>query len=350
MKIESVSVGSSKSQGDLQTPATSASSIPRLFGRKCSTWDREEIREILDYFQVEHWRKKRKTTLFDLMCHRVVQDRGVDESAIPAIRLLRFIRDDDGATTQPLIGAKPRGGVESESENGGSSGTGNSQNSLKRKRDDMDAPRITNLTDYWPGLPVQNCVVCSTELLRTVNTPWRRITSGCAHRSTICLACLQQHVENQLEMNAVNTIPCPMCHATLSPADIQAWSNPEFFDRYGRISVQQAMHEGLNFRWCAAPDCQNGFLCDPESESYATCDACGRMTCLNCDVDYHGGISCKDFQDQRTKAEEEVRLKQEQDQQSMAEVTRISVRCPGNGCGTPIEKADGCDHMTCQVL
>lgn len=284
------------------------------------------------------------------MCHRVVQDRGVDESAIPATRLLRFIRGDDGATTQPLIGAKPQENDESESENGGSSGTGKSQNSLKRKHDDIDAPRITNLTDYWPGLPVRNCVVCSTELLRTVNTPWRRITSGCDHRSTICLACLQQHFENQLAMNGVNTIPCPMCHATLCPADIQAWSNPEFFDRYGRISVQQAMHEGLNFRWCAAPDCQNGFLCDPESESYATCDACGRMTCLNCDTDYHRGISCKDFQDQRTKAEEELRLKQEQDQKSMLEVDRISVRCPGNGCGTPIEKADGCDHMTCKYI
>ncbi len=348
MKVEPITVRPSRFQRDLRAPVSSTSSIPRLFGRKCSTWDRDEILEILGYFQVEHGQAERKTALFQLLSQRVVQDRGADESAIPATELLRFTRHEGGAALQPLIGTKPQDDDNGESGNPGSKSTGTSCGSLKRKHEDMEAPLTTNLTDYWPRLPIQNCVVCSTELLRTVNTPWRRITSACAHRSTICLACLQQHLENQLAMNVVDTIPCPMCHGTLSPADIQAWSNPEFFERYGRISVQRAMQEGLNFRWCAASDCQNGFICDPESESYATCNACGHMTCLKCDVDYHEGVSCEDFQDQRTKAEEAARLKQEQDQQSMAEVNRISVRCPGRRCGVPIEKANGCDHMTCK--
>jgi IBR domain, a half RING-finger domain len=215
----------------------------------------------------------------------------------------------------------------------------------------MKASKTSNTTDYWPRLPIQECKVCATQLLRTVNTPWHRITSDCAHRSTICLTYLQQHTQNQLEMNSWDQISCPVCDATLSPDDIQAWCAPAFFDRYGRISVRQAVHDGLSFCWCIGPECRNGFLCDPNKESYVTCNACERVTCLGCNVEYHEGVSCKEFQEEAARAEQRELAKQErhkQDQQSTAEVLRVSVRCPGKDCGAPIQKLKGCDHMTCQ--
>lgn len=225
-------------------------SIPALW-TKSRTWDRDELEEVLDFFQVDHSQAKQKAELFDLLCDKVVHDRGVDESAIAAPLLLRFIRDDDGAVSQPLIGVKPKEN-DDESDSEGSRQTHNVQSSLRRKYEDMMAPRSANLTDYWPHFPCRDCEVCGTALIRTVNTPWRRITGECAHRSTICLSCLQQHIQNQLEMNTLIVIPCVMCKATLAPDDIKAWTAPEFFERYQRISVQQTVHEGLSFRWCVA--------------------------------------------------------------------------------------------------
>jgi hypothetical protein len=104
-------------------------------------------------------------------------------------------------------------------------------------------------------------------------------------------------------MNTLIAIPCVMCEETLAPDDIKAWTAPKFFERYQRISIQQAVHEGLSFRWCVRRGCQNGFLCDPNNESYTTCDVCGQVTCLSYNVAYHEGVSCKDFQDGRGELE-----------------------------------------------
>lgn len=330
------------------TEANSSNSPPRLFGRKCQTWYRDEVVETLRYFQVDHSARNTKGALLDLLYRRVVLDRGVDESAVPAKELLRLIRREDGVAFQPLIGTCPTALGSDDSIVATSRPGSEAQSSSEEQRKTTGDLRTVNLTDYWPKNPAQNCSVCDTDLLRTVNTPWRRLSPECGHRSTICLSCLQQHIENQLAMNSWNKISCPICPSTLSPADIQAWSTSAFFDRYGRISVQQAVLDGLPLRWCAIPECQNGFLCDPEIESYVTCDACGRMSCLECNVEYHAGISCKDFQDRRERRVKRKRI--EQEERSISEIQRICVECPGKGCSAPIQKRSGCDQMKCNGL
>jgi hypothetical protein len=76
------------------------------------------------------------------LCDKVVHDRGVDESAIPACKLLRCICDDDGAISQPLIGIKPRENDDGESVNEGSRSTENAHSSLKRKFEEYDGSAI----------------------------------------------------------------------------------------------------------------------------------------------------------------------------------------------------------------
>jgi IBR domain, a half RING-finger domain len=348
MDLESCPTASSQQQGHSSDPGSSTSRPSRLFGRNCRTWYRDELVEVLDFFQVVYSQAVQKAELFDLLCDKVVRDRGVDECAIPAPLLLRFIRDDDVAVSQPLIGIKPKED-DGESESEGNRRTDIFQSSLKRKHEDMMAPRSATLPDYWPQFPGRDCEVCAAPLIRTVNTPWRRITGECAHRSTICLSCLQQHIHNQLEMNTPIAIPCVMCKATLAPEDVKAWMAPEFFERYQRISVQQAFHKGLSFRWCFRRGFQNGFLCDPVNDSYATCDACGEMTCLSCNVAYHEGASCVEaLQARRARAKKKMLAERKAERKSRAKVRRISVKCPGKNCGVRIEKKDGCDHMICK--
>jgi hypothetical protein len=348
IKVDPSSLAPNRSQ-ELTAFERTNSTTP-LFGQPCRSWDRDEIEEILDYFQVDHSRTKKKTSLFDLLYHRVVQDRGVDELTIPAKRLLRFINRDDGVASQPVIGRKPTDFGLGSARIAANGRKNEVRRVLRERGEGSKASQSVSPKGSSSEAPAEDCEVCATVLLRTVNTPWRRITSSCVHESTICLTCLQHHIQNQLAMNTWDMITCPMCNERLSPDDIKAWSAPEFFERYGRISVQQVVHNGLTFRWCVVADCQNGFLCDPKSESYVVCDVCGRVTCLSCNVEYHSGISCKDFQYHKAANEKDALAKKKrskQEQRSMEAIARVSVKCPRERCGAPIQKSVGCDHMRC---
>lgn len=63
----------------------------------------------------------------------------------------------------------------------------------------------------------------------------------------------------------------------------------------------------------------------------------------------------RDAEDARRKQEQErqktiqdIKRRQKEDQLSMAKVQSTTKQCPG--CQWPIEKNDGCDHMTCKFL
>jgi hypothetical protein len=108
MDLESCSIASSQLQVHSSDLVSSVSRVSRLFGRNCRTWDRDELEEVLDFFQVDHSQAKQKAKLFDLSHDKVVHDWRVDESAIPVPQLLRFIHGDNSAVSQPLIDVKPK--------------------------------------------------------------------------------------------------------------------------------------------------------------------------------------------------------------------------------------------------
>jgi IBR domain, a half RING-finger domain len=341
--------------------------VPRMFGRQWFRWTIDEITEVLDYFQVEYSSTSRKISLFDFLCQHVVHDRGVNEAAISFRELSDFINRPGSVPKQPMIGARPMLDSDEERDtkrkamlkgklkkvikgNPWRIHKSKSKEIPKGKSKGSQAEQSVLSAGGWHKLPVQNCGICSTELLHTFNTPWRRITPQCSHPSKICLHCLQKHIETQFKMKSWDKIQCPVCTKKMAANDIKAWSTPDFFERYGRVSAVPAAKGGTNFRWCAAPECQNGFDCDPDSGTFVTCDACGRMTCLSCDVEYHEGVSCKEFQEQKAGGESEAvaNERDEQEQSSLTEVAQKSTCCPGENCGVPIQLREGCDHMKCK--
>ncbi len=69
------------------------------------------------------------------------------------------------------------------------------------------------------------------------------------------------------------------------------------------------------------------------------CDACNGRTCVTCMVVFHDGRTCREFG-------QEMRRRDGDSAASLQLIERVCSRCPK--CRWPIEKAEGCDHMTCR--
>ena len=87
---------------------------------------------------------------------------------------------------------------------------------------------------------------------------------------------------------------------------------------------------------------------DASTEGYIfRCTGCGYRHCTSCKVAFHTDETCAQYQERIAKErEEELRIQKEQEEASLAEVTKVSVACPG--CGANIQKSHGCYHMTCE--
>jgi hypothetical protein len=72
------------------------------------------------------------------------------------------------------------------------------------------------------------------------------------------------------------------------------------------------------------------------------CKACKKSHCVVHNVKWHDGESCAEY-DYRMGS-----LKKNEEEASRLLVEEISKQCPG--CKRPVEKVDGCDHMTCKFL
>lgn len=92
------------------------------------------------------------------------------------------------------------------------------------------------------------------------------------------------------------------------------------------------------FRYCPTPECGFVYRCSPESGAKAvlhTCSNCFEDICTSCHAQ-HGRYSCAEYKDIASGGYEALeKLKRE-----------LNIKdCPK--CTTPMEKTEGCNHMTC---
>jgi hypothetical protein len=68
------------------------------------------------------------------------------------------------------------------------------------------------------------------------------------------------------------------------------------------------------------------------------CHACEHMHCIQCDIPWHAGETCDEYQ---ARHDEEMVATE-------AIIRKTSRACPGN-CGARIERNGGCPHMQCKL-
>jgi hypothetical protein len=171
------------------------------------------------------------------------------------------------------------------------------------------------------------CPVCFNE----ATSP---ITLECGH--TWCKACLVAYivaaVDNKVfpltclgaEADCYVLIPISIARQILPNSDFHAVSHTSFF-----AHVHARPKAFFN---CPTPDCRQVYRTAPEG-TILQCPECLIRICPHCHVESHDGIDCeKPLGSTERQFQEWTR-------------THDVKRCPG--CKVPIERAEGCNHMTC---
>ena len=90
---------------------------------------------------------------------------------------------------------------------------------------------------------------------------------------------------------------------------------------------------------CPTPDCRMIYAIATDEGKPFTCSDCAVVTCTKCHKQYHTGISCEMYSAGQPKTDEEML------EEWIQEDPTNRKKCPK--CSTPIEKNEGCKHITC---
>lgn len=160
------------------------------------------------------------------------------------------------------------------------------------------------------------------------------VTLDCGH--AWCKACLEGYLTAASDVQSFplhclgdegkcsHLIPTVVARRTLSPSG---------YDTLVQAAFSSYIHTRPDdFYHCPTPDCPQVYRSGPR-DSVISCPSCICAICPHCHVEYHEGVTCADREDGLDKLFEEWT--------SMHDVKK----CPG--CKVPIERSEGCNHMTC---
>ncbi|KIJ63745.1 hypothetical protein HYDPIDRAFT_29094 [Hydnomerulius pinastri MD-312] len=162
---------------------------------------------------------------------------------------------------------------------------------------------------------VPTSLECGHKWCRTCLTGY--LTSAVDNK-TFPLRCLGD------EATCTHCIPLSLARKLLSAADFNALVEAAFWS-YVHSRTDEFHH-------CPTPDCAQVYRSAPPN-AVLQCPSCLVRICPACQIEYHDGLTCEE----RDVAEDKL----------FAEWTSSHdvKSCPG--CKVPIERSEGCNHMTC---
>jgi hypothetical protein len=168
---------------------------------------------------------------------------------------------------------------------------------------------------------------------------------ACDHPMDVCKTCIKTQIKSQLDSqgsSAWNKLSCPVCDRKLLHEEIQRFASEEDFARYERFYLLEHLSKEPDFRWCLSGTCTNGQIY--ENTKYMpnriSCEECSFIMCFKHQVPWHAGITCDEYDYKMVHGEDEEKSEKWKQENTKA--------CPGHGCARPIEKGEGCFHMTCR--
>ena len=177
---------------------------------------------------------------------------------------------------------------------------------------------------HWKG---ETCPACTALASSPVKLP-------CGH--SWCYSCLRHYLRSSTDCESLfplvchgidkkcgEPIPLPIAREILTPDDFEVLFQSAF-------SSHVLLHpETLHY--CPTPDCPQVYRVTPEGISMQ-CPECLSSICTHCHTEAHEGLTCADVHDGDVLFWE------------WAAGNNVK-RCPK--CRMALEKAEGCNHMTC---
>ncbi|KAI5198928.1 hypothetical protein E4T39_06529 [Aureobasidium subglaciale] len=188
-----------------------------------------------------------------------------------------------------------------------------------------------------PRMRKRACIVCD-ETKYINQFPSSIKVNNHQHGHNTCRTCYFQHVQVEIDKKMWDQISCPECSVKLVYHQVKYMSDAEHFTKYDQAAFRSAMSLDHEFRYCMSSTCDSG-QSHPGgvAEPIFCCQICRHKHCVSYEVNWHEGQTCEQFRgagQQRTQDEEESNKRVEQ------------ISKPFSGCKSPIEKNNGCDHMS----
>lgn len=121
-------------------------------------------------------------------------------------------------------------------------------------------------------------------------------------------------------------------------------SSPEVISKYEKALLRGYVESCSNLTWCTNPQGCDRILCRQGVGSGTTCSKCGWASCFSCNFpEAHYPASCGHMSQWVDDGGYYEGMSVEAQSKHLAKL--ISKRCPS--CQAPIEKNEGCLHMTC---
>ncbi|KAI3747001.1 hypothetical protein L6452_09443 [Arctium lappa] len=131
--------------------------------------------------------------------------------------------------------------------------------------------------------------------------------------------------------------PLPSCGAAIGVNMVNNLASDEDKKKYHHYLLRSYIEDNRKTKWCPAPGCDCAVEFDLGSGSYDVSCHCSYGFCWNCTEEAHRPVDCETVS--------KWVLKNSAESENMNWILANSKPCPR--CKRPIEKNQGCMHMTC---
>lgn len=176
------------------------------------------------------------------------------------------------------------------------------------------------------------CPTCYTEFKAAEMT-----ALPCGHK--FCKDCWQCYTTESLNIGVNSVFTRCMhdqCNEAIGPGFCRQVLEPSKRELYNRYVMQSFCNNNKDIAWCPSPGCSYIIEYPGGGRTDITC-ICGHKFCFNCGEEAHRPASCEDV--------EKWMEKNSAESENVTWIIANTKKCPK--CRKPIEKNQGCNHMTC---
>ncbi|CAL9185995.1 unnamed protein product [Musa hybrid cultivar] len=180
-----------------------------------------------------------------------------------------------------------------------------------------------------------NCGICFESYDRS-----KMSAASCGHY--FCNVCWKGYISTSINEGPgclMLRCPDPSCNAAVDWDMIDRLAGFEEKEKYARHLLRSYVEDSKKIKWCPSPGCEFAVDFDINSISYDVCCYCSHSFCWNCIEEVHRPVDCG------TVAKWIIKNNAESENTNWILVN--SKPCPK--CKRPIEKNQGCMHMTCRA-
>mmetsp|Transcript_431 Transcript_431/g.503 ORF Transcript_431/g.503 Transcript_431/m.503 type:complete len:508 (-) Transcript_431:424-1947(-) len=175
----------------------------------------------------------------------------------------------------------------------------------------------------------QICLADSTE----------RDALQCQH--TFCKECWREYFKEAVTSSTAHSaLGCPLysCSLKVPESMVLKYLDPSLIPIYNKNKCESFVHMSHGYKWCPSPNCQ--FIAEfPNLGAHEIKCNCGCYFCFSCGCEAHRPANCQIVR--------EWMVKNSAESENVTWILANTKQCPS--CKKPIEKNQGCNHMTCRV-